>query len=374
MRKTLTYKLYRSKRNKRLHHQINIGGVIHNHCIALHKRYYRRYGQYLKPNQLKRHLAKLKKLSKFAFWAELGSQAIQDIVERIDRGYQKFFRGENKRPPGFRKIIRAKSFTLKQTGWKLLGGNRLKIGGTIYKFSHSREIDGEVKTVTIKRNTLGELFVYFSVIQSDMCPDRVMTGQSVGFDFGLSTFLTGSDGREIQAPQPLKATMTDLKRASRALSTKPNGSGHRRRAQRHLARVHRHISHQRRAWHWELARNLCLQYDVIYLEDLNLTGMVKLWGRKMADLGHGTFLRILEYVASQLGTVIHHVERWFPSTKQCHICGALNHDLGLRDRRWTCTCGAVHNRDFNAAINIHREGASSRGVETVRLASASGSC
>src|SRR5713101_8396576 len=119
MRKTFMYKLYTAKHNARLHHQINIGGIIHNHCIAIHKRYYRVYGKYLSPHRLKAHIAKLKKLPKYAWWSALGSQAIQDIIERIDRGYQCFFQNlnvckaskttETIGPPTFRAIRKAKS-------------------------------------------------------------------------------------------------------------------------------------------------------------------------------------------------------------------------------------------------------------------------
>jgi hypothetical protein len=118
MIKTFMYKLYRSKRNVRLHQQINIGGVIHNHCIALHKRYYRMYKKHLAPFRLKAHIAKLKKLPKYHWWSTLGSQAIQDIIERIDKGYQRFFQNLKDRqahtttrkvgPPTFRKIHNAK--------------------------------------------------------------------------------------------------------------------------------------------------------------------------------------------------------------------------------------------------------------------------
>src|SRR5437762_9842762 len=134
MRKTFMYKLYRSKRSKRLHRQITIGGVIHNHAIALHKRYYRLYKKHLSAARLKAHIAKLKKLATYRWWSGLGSQAIQDIIERIDKGYQRFFQnvkdsqaGKTVRrvgPPTFRKIRNAKSFTLKQAGWKLLDGTR----------------------------------------------------------------------------------------------------------------------------------------------------------------------------------------------------------------------------------------------------------
>ena len=139
------YKLYRSKKSKHLHRQINVGGAIHNHAIALHKRYYRMYKKHLSYYALKAHLTKLKALPKYAWWKQLGSQAIQNICERIEKGYQRFFaslkdRKAGKatvkvRPPTFRKIAKAKSFTLTQAGWKLLGGNQLRIGTVVYKFA-----------------------------------------------------------------------------------------------------------------------------------------------------------------------------------------------------------------------------------------------
>jgi putative transposase len=385
MRKTFIYKLYKAKRNVRLHRQIHISGDIHNHCIALHKRYYRMYGKYLSPARLKTHIAKRKKLPKYATWSMLGLQAIQDIIERIDRGYQRFFQNLKDRkakqtaqrigPPTFRALRKAKSFTLKQAGWKLLGGNRLRIGSTIYKFAKSREIDGTIKTVTIKRDALGDLYVLFSCEVIPEPPSRAMTGQSAGFDFGLTTYLTGHDGTEIHAPQIFKHELRTIAKASRDLSHKQCGSHNRQRARYHLARVHKRVAHVRHAFHWELAHQLCAQYDRIALETLNLQGMKALWGRKVSDLGFGEFIQILHHVAAKTGTVVHHIDPWFPSSKLCHVCGNLNACLTLHDRVWTCACcGVTHRRDHNAAINIFREGASSRGEGHVSLAPASNGC
>jgi len=376
------YKIYTSKRNKRLHRLINIGGAIHNHCIALHKRYYRLYKKHLSYFKLTAHLAKLKRLPKYAWWKQLGSQVIQNIAERIDKGYQRFFQNMKDRkagktrqrvgPPTFRKISKAKSFTLTQAGWKLLGGNHLRIGTTVYKFAKSREIDGIIKTVTIKRDALGDLYVYFSCVVGTETPERVMTGHSAGFDFGLRTYLTGNKGQTIAAPQPFKAALRDVRKANRQLSTKQAGSQNRIRAKAHLARVHRRVAHIRQAFHWQTARALCQTYDHISLETLNLQGMKALWGRKVSDLGFGGFVDILHHTAGKLGTLVHHIDPWFPSTKLCSACGCINHHITLRDTVWTCVhCGTTHQRDHNAAINIYREGASSRGGHPVSLASAS---
>lgn len=126
------------------------------------------------------------------FWQLVGSQAVQDICQRIDRAYQLFFKYHKKgvRPPNFKKVRKYKSFTLKQAGYKFLGGNRIKIGQKVYQYWNSREIEGKVKTLTIKRTPLGELFIV--VVVDDIVGSKAKFEMSkiAGFDFGLKVFLT----------------------------------------------------------------------------------------------------------------------------------------------------------------------------------------
>ena len=156
---TYKYKLYRAKKNKRLHQTITLAGRAYNHCIALHKRYYRLTGRHLNQYALMAHLAKLKKRPKYKWLKLIPSQALQDIVQRIEKGYSLFFksvRGEiglKVRPPTFKKSRKYTSFTLKQAGWKLLGDNRIQINGASHKFAKDREPIGQIKTVTIKRDS-----------------------------------------------------------------------------------------------------------------------------------------------------------------------------------------------------------------------------
>ena len=183
--KTLKFKLYQSKRNKHLKRSINAAGVIYNHCIALHKRYYRMWGKHLNCAKLQSHIAKLRKRK--AFWQTVGSQAVQDICQRIEKAYQLFFKHHQKgvRPPGFKKVRRYKSFTLKQAGYKFLGGNRIKIGNRVYQYWNSREIEGTVKTLTIKRTTLGELFMVVVVDSVEEPETKVETSRTAGARFRL---------------------------------------------------------------------------------------------------------------------------------------------------------------------------------------------
>ncbi|WP_172189852.1 RNA-guided endonuclease InsQ/TnpB family protein [Microcoleus asticus] len=361
--KTLKFKLYQSKRNRHLKRSINAAGVIYNHCIALHKRYYRMWGKHLNCAKLQSHIAKLRKRK--AFWQTVGSQAVQDICQRIEKAYQLFFKHHQKgvRPPGFKKVRRYKSFTLKQAGYKFLGGNRIKIGNRVYQYWNSREIEGTVKTLTIKRTTLGELFMVVVVDSVEEPETKVETSRIAGFDFGLKTFLTCSDGTKIESPQFLKQSLNAIKKANRQHSKKRKGSANRERARLNLVRKHEDVVNRRSDWFWKLAHELTDKFDMLCFETLNLKGMQRLWGRKISDLAFGEFLQILEWVAKKKNKQVIFVDQWYPSSKTCNHCGHVLKKLDLNTREWRCpSCQNVNDRDENAAKNI-----CAVGVSTVKL-------
>src|SRR4028118_981365 len=193
-----------------------------------------------------RHIAKLRKRKEF--WQSVGSQAVQDICQRIEKAYQLFFKHHKKgvRPPNFKKVSKYKSFTLKQAGYKFLGGNRIKIGSRVYQYWNSREIEGKVKTLTIKRTALGELFMVI-VVDGYSTPEVTFeTGKIAGFDFGLKTFLTCSEGFSIESPLFLKASLNPVRKASRQHSRKQKKSNKREQAKKHLVRCHEAIANRRR--------------------------------------------------------------------------------------------------------------------------------
>jgi len=368
-------KAYASKRNRKLHRQIDIAASVWNHCIALHKRYYRMFGKHLNVFALKKHVTRLKKQPRFAHWKELGSQAVQDVVLRVEKAYHLFFEhikrskaGSVKvrkvRPPSFKKRVQYTSFTLTQAGYSL-SGNRLRIGKQQYRFFKSREIEGKIKTLTVKRDALGDVYFIF-VTDAEHQTFRAATTEIAGMDFGLKDFLVTSDGRKVAAPQPLKQALKQLAKANRSLSRKQKGSNNRRKAGKNLARLHRTIASRRKDFHFKKARDLARRYNAIAIEDLNMSGMKALWGRKVSDLGFASFVSILEHQATKTGCSIVKIDRWFPGSKLCSSCGTINEALSLRDRDWTCDCGAVHDRDVNAAINIQRAGASALGLGDVR--------
>ena len=176
-------------------------------------------------------------------------------------------------------------------------------------------------------------------------------------DFGLKHFLNLDDGSVIDSPRWYMASMKELRAAHRAVSRCQKGSRNRCRAIQHLERVYQRISDKRRDWFFKLANKLVSEYVIICIEDLNLDGMKRLWGRKVSDLAFAEFVRILEWVAGNAGSVVVKINRWAPSSKACHVCGLVNPDLTLDQRIWTCEgCHTTIDRDINAAINIKRLG------------------
>jgi putative transposase len=334
------------------------------------------WGKHLNCAKLQKHIAKLRKRN--SFWQLVGSQAVQDICQRIDKAYQLFFKHNKKgvRPPGFKKVKKYRSFTLKQAGYKFLGGNRIKIGHVVYEYWNSREIEragcgnslpaqearclhGTVKTLTIKRTPLGELFMvvvvdgYFKLSEAEASTPEVKfeTGKIAGFDFGLKTFLTCSEGFKIESPEFLKSSLNALAKASRQHSRKRKISNKREQARKHLVRCHEVISNRRRDGFWKLAHELTNQFDVLCFETLNLKGMQRLWGRKVNDLALGDFWQILEWVAKKKGKQVIYIDPWYPSSKTCSCCGHVLDKLDLSVRRWRCpSCHQVNDRDDNAAV------------------------
>lgn len=361
--KTFCFKLYRAKRNAKLHKQINTAGLIWNHCLALHRRYYSLFGKCLNKFVLQKHLTKLKRLKKFSYLKEIGSQAVQDVADRLDRAYTLFFSNLQRKvkcsPPHFRKVCRYKSFTLKQAGWKLESWhNTIIINKQAYRYFKSREVVGKIKTVTLKRDSLGDIYIFFV---TDYVENEVIarTGKSVGFDFGFKeSLLIASDGKDIVAPSFLRFNLKSLKRANKSLSKKKAGSRKYQRAYLELARIHRKAFNQRKDFHWKLARKLCSEYALICMEDLSLKGLQRTHGKKMQDYGFGMFLQILEYVACRMGSKLILVDKFYPSSQLCSNCGYQNPETkNLAVRTWQCpNCGIEHNRDRNAATNILNEG------------------
>ena len=306
------YKLYRTDKTKHLDKMLREASFVWNHALALQKRYYRLYKKYISSKRMQKHFAK--RIDRYL----LHSQTVQEILQRLDEAYMRFFKHLAVRPPKFKKAKHFSSFLFKQGGFKL-DGNKIRINriSKTYKFSLSREYQGKVKTVNFKRSPLGEYYIIVTTDAVGNTYGKSHNGASVGIDFGLKTYMTMSDGTTIESPRFLNTDLPSLQKKGRKLSMSKQHSHHREQRRKDLNRLYERIVNKRNAWQWQLAHRLCRQYDRIFIEDLRFTGMTKLWGRKMSDLAHAEFVNKLEYVAGKYGVTVHKIDRFFPSSKTC---------------------------------------------------------
>ena len=348
---TYKYKLYRTKNTRHLDRMLSEACFVWNHALSLQKRYYSLYGKYISLWRMQKHFVKRIKRT------YLYSQSTQEVLERLDAAYARFFKHLAKRPPKFKKASDFASFCYTQSGFKLQG-NVFHVNSVNkdFRFSLSRPFEGKVKQVRVKRSHLNEWYIYVITDASPKNYAKTHKGASVGIDFGLKTYMTLSDGEKLSHPQFLKRDLKRLRKASKRLSSCAKGSRHREQARLALCMIHEEISDKRRDFQWKLAHDLCRRFDTIFIEDLNLSGMSRMWGRKMHDLSHASFCNILVQVAAKYGCTVHKIDRWFPSSKLCD-CGYKNVNLSLNDRSWACPhCGQSHDRDVHAAEMILRRG------------------
>ena len=323
---------------------------IWNYALMLQRKHYEWHGKYIPCAKLCSFIAKKRK--KNPYWMRLNSQSVQGIVQSLDESYQRFFNGIQKRPPKFKNRYQDTSIRFTQSGYSIDNDvfNFNKIGSFRF-FKHRAYPIDKVKQARLKRYNNR----YYVIITCDCSPKllaRNCKGEA-GIDFGLKTFITLDNGVTIESPRFLFKNFKKLRKLSKVVSRRKKGSKRRKKAVKKLARFHERIVNQRNDWQWKLAHQLCKNYSEIHIEDLELRGWAKLWGRKASDLALGKFIEKLEFVAAKYGTMIVKVDRFYPSSHICSICGKkLDRKLGLNERSWQCSCGAYHDRDINAAKNI----------------------
>ena len=370
--RTYKYQIREHPQNKRLGNLLDELADVHNHFLALEKRYYCIYGRYAGRFRLQPHLTKLLQRTK-KHWVWIPRDTLDAVIIRLHLAWEKFFdwlkNGKRSRrvgPPKFKKKYKHRSAKFK-TGYTL-SENSVRLSFKQWDarkqkfvflrrnilYHRHRKWHGNVRYIQIGRDSVGTYWLY--VVTDDTSKEVLpATGKSVGVDFGIDTYLTLNTGEKIRHPQPLKHSLIELRNRHKALSRKQISSNNWWRAVRELARLYRKVSNQRLDWHWKLATDLCSRFDHIVTETLNLEGMKRLWGRKVSDLAFGQFVEILAFKCLKHNREFSQVGQWTPTTKPCSDCGHHNEKLSLSDRQWTCPeCGVHHDRDINAAINILR--------------------
>ncbi|XVQ83582.1 RNA-guided endonuclease InsQ/TnpB family protein [Microbispora siamensis] len=317
----------------------------------------------------KRVITQAKKTPDRAWLGEVSAVVLQQALADLNTAYRNFFasitgkrQGPKVAPPRFRsrKDNRQAIRFTKNARFQVTAGGKLrlpKIGDVPVRWS--RTLPAEPSSVTVVKDAADRYFASFVVEVAEQPLPQVEP--EAGIDLGLTAFAVLSNGRKITAPRFLRRAEKKLKRLQRALSRKAKGSNNRAKARQKVARQHAKVADARREFHHQQSTKLIRDNQAIYVEDLAVAGLARTrLAKSVHDAGWSAFAGMLEYKAVLYGRVFHRIDRWFPSSKLCSECGALAASMPLNVREWTCPCGAVHDRDVNAAKNILAAGRAER--------------
>ncbi|MBB2742405.1 UNVERIFIED_ORG: IS605 OrfB family transposase [Microbispora rosea subsp. rosea] len=212
----------------------------------------------------------------------------------------------------------------------------------------------------MSRDSAGRWFV--SILVEERIRPLAPNGDAVGVDAGISALVTLSTGKKVTNPRHERADRRRLARAQRALARKAKGSANHAKARLKVARIHARIADRRQDHLHKLTTRLVRETQTVAIEDLTVRNLMKnrRLARAISDASWREMRAMLEYKAAWYGRELLVVDRWFPSSKLCSACGTLQHSLPLHVREWRCACGAVHDRDVNAAKNILAAGLAER--------------
>lgn len=330
--------------------------AVYNWGLSRRREHYAEHGKTLPYAAQSLELTELKHRPGLEWLKEADSQALQESLRDLDRAYVNFFEGR----AYFPKFKRAKDerFAFRIPQRVKVEGEQVycpKIGWIDLRLS--RPVEGITKSASFKSDASGHW--HLCLIQEFELPEVALPAPQnpVGVDRGLIDFATLSNGEAIPAPKFARKAGRRVRRAQRVVSRRTKGSNRRKKAKRRLSRVHQKVARQRNDFVHKVTTDLVGRFDLICIEDLSVKGMARTkLARSVLDAAFGEFRRHLEYKARWNYRRLVMVDRFFPSSKQCSACRAINDELRLSDRVWICGCGAVHRRDLNAALNLEAEG------------------
>jgi putative transposase len=300
-------------------------------------------------------LTQWKKTPGLAFLSEVPCVPLQQALRHLQTAFANFF-AKRAAYPRFKSRKRSRAsaeYTRSAFTWREGRLTLAKMTAPLdIRWSRPLPQGAEPTTVTVSRDSAGRWFV--SLLCQDTITAAPATGAAVGIDAGIASLVTLSTGEKIINPQHERRDCARLAKAQRDLSRKAPGSANREKARRKVARVHARIADRRRDFLHKLSTRLVRENQTVVIEDLAVANLLKnhRLARAISDVAWRELRRMLEYKCAWYGRDLVVVDRWFPSSKLCGTCGTVRARLPLDVREWTCGCGAVHDRDVNAARNI----------------------
>ncbi|NGO73097.1 RNA-guided endonuclease TnpB family protein [Streptomyces boncukensis] len=340
--------------------------VVWNDCLRDRKEAHAAGLPYMKSAELSRlRITQAKHTEERAWLADVSAVVLQQSLRDLDTAYKNFFdsvkgkrQGRKTGPPRYKsKKDTRQSIRLNTNAFSLQGDGTVyvaKVGNL--NVTWSRRLPAAPTSLTVTKDSSGRYVLSFVVdTEPDILPE--VEAES-GIDLGLSAFAVLSDGRKIDSPRFLRRAEKKLERLQREHSRKAKGSKNRAKARIKVARQHAKVADRRRDWHHKASTQIIRDNQAVYVEDLAVSGLGRTrLAKSVHDAGWSAFTAMLEYKAVKHGRTFAKVDRTFPSSQVCSVCGFRDGPKPLHVRAWTCgECATVHDRDHNAARNVLFEG------------------
>jgi putative transposase len=355
-RRGYKFRFYPTKEQETLLRQtLGCARFVWNYFLDLRQKSWKQENKSLSYYDTAKLLTQLKKQPEYNWLNDVSIIPLRYSIYELDGTYKKFFKG-NCGYPNFKKKSGRNSVGLDTSAFSIKNGkffiakNKQPLN---IKFHRQLPPNQEIKYIHISLEPSGKWYVSFNLEDPSIQP-LSPTNSMVGIDLGVSTFATTSNGDKINSPD-LKREYQKLKRLQRQMSKKQKGSNNRNKARIKVAKQHDRIKNIRSNFHHQVSRKLINENQVIVLEDLKVSNMVKnrKLSRAISEQGWYQFRSFLEYKCNWYDRELIIINQWYPSSKTCSSCGSIQTKMPLNVREWTCPdCGTKHDRDINAAKNI----------------------
>lgn len=358
MQRAYRYRFYPTpEQESLLRRTVGCCRFVYNRALAVRNEAWTQRQEKLSSYDLVKLLPTWKKDEETSWLGEVSSVPLQQSICNLEVAFENFF-AKRARYPKFKKKSSGGSCRFTVSGFRIKEGQVwLAKTKEPLNIRWSRPLPCPPSQCTVRLNPAGQWHISF------LCDVEIQPlppcDKHVGLDFGLTALVTTSDGEKATNPKTAKRYRRRLASAQRHLARKVVGSKRRLRAKRKAARINQKISDIRKDLLHKLSTRLVRENQSISIEDLHVRGMLRnhCLAGSITDASWGELRSMLEYKCKWYGKELRIVDRWFPSSKTCHVCGHVVDKLLLNIRQWRCPqCGSTHDRDVNAAINIKSAG------------------